>query len=118
MRHKDINLLNLPFPMWAVFEFCKTLLSDKIRRRFSVISNIDKLSAKFPGSILPSEYGGDVSVEDMATQWAGVVADHRQELLELDNMLVEEIAVKRTKEKETLSMGTIWWLQLNRVLSQ
>ena len=102
--------------MWAVFEFCKTLLSDKIRRRFSVISNIDKLSAKFPGSILPSEYGGDVCVEDMATQWAGVVADHRQELLgmktlhlseifipfipELDNMLVEENIVKRTKEKK------------------
>ena len=46
MRHKDINLLNLPFPMWAVFEFCKTLLSDKIRKRFSVLSSIDKLVTK------------------------------------------------------------------------
>ena len=46
MRHKDINLVNLPFPMWAVFEFCKTLLSDKIRRRFSVINSIEKLKTK------------------------------------------------------------------------
>ena len=46
MRHKDINLLNLPFPMWAVFEFCKTLLSDKIRKRFTVLSNIEKLKNK------------------------------------------------------------------------
>ena len=46
MRHKDINLVNLPFAMWAVFEFCKTLLSDKIRRRFSVINSIEKLKTK------------------------------------------------------------------------
>ena len=46
MRHKDINLLNLPFPMWAVFEFCKTLLSDKIRKRFSVLGSVDKLVSK------------------------------------------------------------------------
>ena len=32
--------------MWAVLEFCKTLLSDKIRRRFSVISSVDKLRTK------------------------------------------------------------------------
>ena len=116
MRHKDINLLNLPFPMWAVFEFCKTLLSDKIRRRFSVLSSFEKLSSKFPGNILPSEYGGDICVEDMAAQWAAVVAQHRQELLgrdnrrlqlyvisiisDLDKMLLDESSVKRTKEKK------------------
>ena len=71
--------------MWAVFEFCKTLLSDKIRRRFSVLSSFEKLSSKFPGNILPSEYGGDICVEDMAAQWAAVVAQHRQELLGRDN---------------------------------
>ena len=81
MRHKDINLVNLPFPMWAVFEFCKTLLSDKIRRRFSVISSFEKLSLKFPGDLLPSEYGGSGSLEEMAASWASVVADHRQSLL-------------------------------------
>ena len=118
MRHKDINLLNLPFPMWAVFEFCKTLLSDKIRRRFSVISSFEKLSLKFPGDLLPSEYGGAARLEEMAAQWAAVVAEHRQSLLgrtqfhllilliflplisELDNMIIEESAVKRTKEKK------------------
>ena len=81
MRHKDINLVNLPFPMWAVFEFCKTLLSDKIRRRFSVMSSFEKLSLKFPGDLLPSEYGGAGSLEEMAASWASVVADHRQSLL-------------------------------------
>ena len=39
-------MAQLPFPMWAVLEFCKTLLSDKIRRRFSVISSVDKLRTK------------------------------------------------------------------------
>merc|ERR1719430_2355081 len=59
MRHRDINLLMLPFPMWAVFEFCKTLLSSKIRKRFSVHSSVDKLVTKLGGpGILPEEYGG------------------------------------------------------------
>ena len=59
MRHRDINLLMLPFPMWAVFEFCKTLLSAKIRKRFSVHSSLDKLVTKLGGvDILPQEYGG------------------------------------------------------------
>jgi len=101
MRHKDINLLNLPFPMWAVFEFCKTLLSDKIRKRFSVLSSIDKLVTKMGTEVLPTEYGGSQSVEEMASLWSQVVAEHRDMLLELDSMTVCETAVvKKTKEKK------------------
>ena len=105
MRHKDINLVNLPFPMWAVFEFCKTLLSDKIRRRFSVINSIEKLKTKMgtgevsknifsitfqriylsflscSSDILPSEYGGDTSLDQMTGAWAEALRDHRDILL-------------------------------------
>ena len=99
MRHKDINLVNLPFPMWAVFEFCKTLLSDKIRRRFSVINSIEKLKTKMgtgevltalvrnsklfltPSDILPSEYGGKLRLEQMTRSWAEALSEHRDMLL-------------------------------------
>jgi len=105
MRHKDINLLNLPFPMWAVFEFCKTLLSDKIRKRFTVLSNIEKLKNKLGIEILPSEYGGVESVDEMASKWVQEVADQRNNLLELDQMVVCETAmVKKSKEKKS----SIW----------
>ena len=82
MRHRDINLLMLPFPMWAVFEFCKTLLSDKIRKRFSVHSSLDKLVTKLGGvDILPKEYGGSKSLADMTREWAGELQGRRSSLL-------------------------------------
>ena len=83
-----------------------------------MISSFEKLSLKFPGDLLPSEYGGAGSLEEMAASWASVVADHRQSLLgrksltlsssffslsfisALDNMVIEESAMKRTKEKK------------------
>ena len=117
MRHKDINLVNLPFPMWAVFEFCKTLLSDKIRRRFTVINSIEKLQAKMGTGrvenillfvlkfsvldILPFEYGGRDTVEDMTGRWIDVVRENRDVLLELDSITIHETAlVKKTKDKK------------------
>lgn len=101
MRHKDINLVNLPFPMWAVFEFCKTLLSDKIRRRFTVINSIEKLQAKMGTDILPFEYGGRDTVEDMTGRWIDVVRENRDVLLELDSITIHETAlVKKTKDKK------------------
>ncbi|RXG72299.1 Clavesin-1 [Armadillidium vulgare] len=34
MRHKEIHFVNLPISLYAVFEVAKTMLSDKIRKRF------------------------------------------------------------------------------------
>jgi len=69
MRHRDINLLMLPFPMWAVFEFCKTLLSDKIRKRFCTHSNMSRMQEKLrDSSMLPQEYGGSVPLATMTRQ--------------------------------------------------
>ncbi|KAK7017918.1 hypothetical protein SK128_013831, partial [Halocaridina rubra] len=33
-RHKEIHFVNLPTALYAIFEFSKTLLSDKIKNRF------------------------------------------------------------------------------------
>jgi len=38
VRHKDINLVHLPFAMWAVVEFVKQFLTTKIKERISSIS--------------------------------------------------------------------------------
>lgn len=132
MRHRDINLLHLPFPMWAVFEFCKSLLSSKIRKRFSVHSNLTKLQTKLgescevddasvvgaacevgeacgddadtSTSFLPKEYGGRVPLQQLAGQWVQVLEERRERLLDLDRVAVAEITqtVKKTKEKKGL----------------
>ncbi|XP_023328349.1 uncharacterized protein LOC111701335 [Eurytemora carolleeae] len=107
MRHKDINLLSLPFPMRAVFEFCKGLLSDKIRRRFAVHSSIEKLEIKLgdsASSILPLEYGGTVPLAQMTAQWAEHLENSRSSLLGLDSIVVEDakIAVKTKAERSSI----------------
>ena len=82
MRHKDINLLMLPFPMWAVFEFCKTLLSSKLRTRFCVHSSLAKLVTKLgTADILPQEYGGTMPLSTMARQWVGELHIRRSSIL-------------------------------------
>ena len=82
MKHRDINLLMLPFPMWAVFEFCKTLLSGKIRKRFSVHSSLGKLVTKLGGAdVLPKEYGGTVPLADMTKMWMEELGKKREVLL-------------------------------------
>ena len=82
MKHRDINLLMLPFPMWAVFEFCKTLLSSKIRKRFSVHSSLAKLVTKLGGAdVLPKEYGGTVPLVDMTEKWMEELGKKREVLL-------------------------------------
>lgn len=88
--------------MWAVFEFCKTLLSDKIRKRFTVLSNVEKLKTKLGTEILPTEYGGIESVDEMSSKWVQEVAAQRNNLLELDQMTVCETAmIKKSKEKKS-----------------
>ena len=82
MKHRDINLLMLPFPMRAVFEFCKILLSEKIRRRFSVHSIMDSLVDKLgTADILLMEYGGTVPLSDMAAMWVQELRKKREVLL-------------------------------------
>jgi len=103
MRHRDINLLALPFPMWAVFEFCKTLLSDKIRKRFCTHSNITRLKEKLRGaSMLPQEYGGSVPLATMTSMWADKLEEARPRLLALDSMTYTKPApVVKTKERKS-----------------
>ena len=123
MRHKDINLLMLPFPMWAVFEFCKTLLSSKLRTRFSVHSSLSKLVTKLGAAdILPQEYGGTQPLHAMARQWVGELHIRRSSLLgkevlnikllnyfylpDLDSMRVSEnIAVEKAKGRKRSLWG-------------
>lgn len=108
MRHREINLLSLPFGVWAVFEFAKTLLSDKIRKRFSVHGDINKLHKKFADtSFLPQEYGGQTPLLDQAKEWAHHLETIRPRLLALDTMNVD---VKQSQVKCKERKSSFWTL--------
>jgi len=95
MRHKDIHFLHLPWTMNLIFQFAKSLLSDKIRNRFKTHSNLEHLQRSVETSILPSEYGGSVSTKDCIQSWKKELEESRAEVLELDTMQVEHGPVER-----------------------
>lgn len=89
IRHTDINLVKLPFTMWAVVEFVKQFLSAKIKSRINVFSDLSKLAEKLGDSpILPLDADGisATSLECMGRSWRKELLGHRKSLLDLDKM--------------------------------
>ncbi|ROT78928.1 Clavesin-1 [Penaeus vannamei] len=96
MRHKEIHFVNLPTALFAIFEFAKTLLSEKIKNRFQVHSDESKLRKKVPLRILPKEYGGTVPMAEMIKMYKKELTAVRSRVLMLDNMHIE----KKVKHKK------------------
>lgn len=110
IKHYDINLLNLPFPMWAAFEFCKQFLSEKIRSRFCVHKNLESLVDKFgrEDELLPLEYGGKVPLNQMTREWGELLEQKRDQLLDLDRVAVADIELSDPSSTE--KKGSLWGL--------
>lgn len=106
MRHQEINLLALTFTIWAVFEFAKSLLSEKIRRRFCVHSDIPRLQKAVKDcSYLPAEYGGNIPLIQQAKKWAQYLEAIRPRLTALDEMKTDGKKEKKTLERKSSLFG-------------
>ena len=86
IRHREINFVHLPWTMSIVFQFAKSLLSQKLRERFRTHANFDKLGDHLPTSILPQEAGGCVPMADMVEKWKAVLEERREALLSLEQI--------------------------------
>ena len=86
IRHREINFVHLPWTMSIVFQFAKSLLSQKLRERFCTHGNFEKLGDHIPTSILPQEAGGDVPMADMVEKWKAVLEEKREAILSLENI--------------------------------
>ena len=72
--------------MSLVFQFAKSLLSQKLRDRFRTYANFDKLTENVPASILPAEAGGSIPMSVMIDQWKAVLEERRETILSLDRV--------------------------------
>ena len=96
MRHKDIHFLHLPWTMNLIFQFAKSLLSEKIRNRFKTHSSLEHLQRSVDTAILPSEYGGSsLSTKDCIASWKKELEESRASLLDLDLLKVDHSGVER-----------------------
>jgi len=91
MRHRQIHFLNLPWTMSLIFQFAKSLLSEKLRKRFQTHSGLDSLAKFVDISILPSEYGGKRSMDECVSLWKKELEQHRSSVLGLDQLKISGI---------------------------
>lgn len=91
--------------MSLVFQFAKSLLSQKLRERFQTHSTFQKLSETFPSHILPNSYfgGGQQSQSEMIDLWLQEMESKREEVLGLDKMHYSLSAEASDKVKRKMS---------------
>lgn len=114
MRHREIHFLNLPWTMSIIFAFAKSLLSEKIRKRFQTHSSLEALSKVVDVKVLPSEYGGKRSMKECVGLWKKELEANRSNLLELDQMRVsgfegvvnEQLQLVRKKSRHDSGSGS------------
>jgi len=111
MRHREIHFLNLPWTMTIVFQFAKSLLSDKIRKRFQTHSSLESLGQQVDVDVLPSEYGGSRSIEECVQLWKEELEANRTRVLSLDQMRIstepasEHLQLVRKKSRHDSGSG-------------
>jgi hypothetical protein len=113
IRHLDVNVARLPFAVWFVVEFVKTLLSKKIRQRIHTIGDEAKLRQKFDPAILPAEFGGGAgSLVDLGRAWRMELVANRDRLKQLDQMLVlgKEEEANVLEARKAIRPGKNSWL--------
>lgn len=87
LRHQEIHFVHLPWTMLLVFQFAKSLLSQKLRERLQTHRNFDGLAKCFPSDILPDTCeGGTEATEDLVASWMGELEAKRETVLSLDEM--------------------------------
>jgi len=113
MRHREIHFLNLPWTMSIIFQFAKSLLSEKLRKRFQTHSGVDSLTKEVDVNVLPAEYGGKRSLEECVSLWKKELESHRDSVLGLDQLRVsgyesvgEKPQVVRKKSRHNSCSGS------------
>lgn len=113
MRHKEIHLVNLPWTMSLIFQFAKSLLSEKIRKRFQSHSTMESLAKQVDVNVLPSEYGGNRTTEECIRLWKQELEAGRDAVLDLDQMRIsgyepvtEQLQLVRKKSRHDSGSGS------------
>ncbi|CAH1998627.1 unnamed protein product [Acanthoscelides obtectus] len=92
MRHKEIHGINVHPSMKFALDFGMSLISEKIKSRVTLYSNLDEVleSGNIETDILPKEYGGVMPMQEMIELWKGEVKAAHPVLMSHDKMEVDE----------------------------
>ncbi|KAL0277425.1 UNVERIFIED_CONTAM: hypothetical protein PYX00_004714 [Menopon gallinae] len=89
MRHKSTHFINVPHYANKVFEFFSGLLSEKLKNRLVIHNNMDDFKNHFGTKILPQEYGGDMSLQDMIAQFKLELKKQKEAVAVLEDLEID-----------------------------
>lgn len=90
IRQKEYHFLNFPNFTNTVVELGKNLLSEKLQKRIFVHQDLESLKKVVDIKILPKEYGGETSMEDMLNCFGEKVKNVKENIRESENMYIDE----------------------------
>lgn len=85
-RCKGCYVLNLPSFGNTIAEFLLNRMSAKFRDRVKLFRSVEELHNYVDVKILPIEYGGNVPEKDMIDNFNNIMKDHRQYILDFDDV--------------------------------
>ncbi|XP_074028766.1 cellular retinaldehyde binding protein isoform X2 [Leptinotarsa decemlineata] len=99
LRHKEINLINVPTAVKYIYDFAVSLMSQKLKDRLVVHASRDRLHEKVDKRCLPLEFGGEMPAKEMIEMWKEELAAKRKRLMSLDamNLLSDRGIIRRKK---------------------
>lgn len=117
VRQKEIYLVNLQSFANVMVELIKMAMSEKLKKRFFVIKNNDKLTNYLDPKLLPKEYGGHKSAAEMIDEFKQFVDSKRglfNEILESYNKIHwEKVPVEKLHNKNCESVGSFRKLEID-----
>lgn len=95
MRHKRLDFIKLPNILAYVFDFAKSLMSQKLQSRIVVHKDPETLRKNVDTRLLPQEYGGEIPMQQMIEMFKDEVRERQGRLLALDRMRVDVNLMKK-----------------------
>jgi hypothetical protein len=107
-RVKGIYLMNLPSFANAVLRFVIGLLTNKLRKRVHFLKSTEELKTKFDPSLIPEQYGGKVSIQEMTDQQKIFFQSQRSSTLETFDCDTDEklILANTSSSNNEIDAGT------------
>ncbi|CAH0392449.1 unnamed protein product [Bemisia tabaci] len=101
MRNKCVNIFNCPTSVRYILDFCRGLLSTKLKSRFFIHDSIDGLKSKIDAKCLPKEYGGEIPMSEMLELWKKEVWAKKDLILANKEMQIHDTSGIQTRKSRS-----------------
>ncbi|XP_053624354.1 alpha-tocopherol transfer protein-like [Plodia interpunctella] len=86
MRHKAFHLLNVPTAFKYIIDFVMSRASPKMSPRVHIHSSTNELNVNYDAACVPTEFGGEIPLQDMIAYTKQILEEHRDTVVALDKM--------------------------------